>query len=408
MAIIGSVGFADHIDVNTKILTVGYSVDTIIDVLQDPDNNLIDLFYATYSGSINWNNGEYIARDGADGVPVDSPFYIGNVGFFIPVSGDGSYGLITDGGNFQVEIAAFAASGQSVFGLNSLVPDVAYGSAFGDVISVYGGDDTVYAGDGNDTVLAGAGADFVYGQAGADKLVGGAGDDKLDGGDGNDTIFAGSGNDTVYGGAGTDILDLNYAAGPTVTTFTSAVDGVSAGSGIDSETFFRVERIYGSNFVDLINGGSGDDYFAGRAGADFLSGGGGNDTLLGQDGADTLAGGNGNDFMSGGAGSDVFRFDTPLDAISNVDKISDFSNFSDQIQLDGAIFAALGGPGPLAQNSFYQVGIGTFDSQDRIIYNAANGLLYYDADGAGGAAAIRFAQLTNMPATLNAGDFQVV
>ncbi|HEX8257601.1 MAG TPA: hypothetical protein VF589_08195, partial [Allosphingosinicella sp.] len=39
-------------------------------------------------------------------------------------------------------------------------------------------------------------------------------------------------------------------------------------------------------------------------------------------------------------------------------------------------------------------GAAAADANDRIIYNAANGSLYYDADGSGAAAQILFARVT--------------
>jgi Ca2+-binding RTX toxin-like protein len=47
------------------------------------------------------------------------------------------------------------------------------------------------------------------------------------------------------------------------------------------------------------------------------------------------------------------------------------------------------------------------DADDRIVYNTTTGALYYDADGAGGDAAIQFAILTGSPDTVTAADFVV-
>ena len=48
--------------------------------------------------------------------------------------------------------------------------------------------------------------------------------------------------------------------------------------------------------------------------------------------------------------------------------------------------------GALDANAF-RIGAAAADAEDRIIYNANNGNLSYDADGVGGAAATRFAIL---------------
>jgi len=47
----------------------------------------------------------------------------------------------------------------------------------------------------------------------------------------------------------------------------------------------------------------------------------------------------------------------------------------------------------LASAAFW-VGSAAHDSSDRIVYNSANGALYYDADGSGAGAAVPFANLS--------------
>ena len=45
----------------------------------------------------------------------------------------------------------------------------------------------------------------------------------------------------------------------------------------------------------------------------------------------------GNDTLLGGDGNDNFRFDTPLNAATNVDTLSDFVSANDTIQLATAV-----------------------------------------------------------------------
>ena len=51
--------------------------------------------------------------------------------------------------------------------------------------------------------------------------------------------------------------------------------------------------------------------------------------------------------------------------------------------------------------------VGAHDASDRVIYNMTTGSLYYDPDGTGGTAAVRFAVLTGSPDALTNADFVV-
>jgi Ca2+-binding RTX toxin-like protein len=48
------------------------------------------------------------------------------------------------------------------------------------------------------------------------------------------------------------------------------------------------------------------------------------------------------------------------------------------------------------------------NTDDRIIYNAANGAQLYDADGRGGVAAIQIETITGLTGSLSAADFLVI
>jgi Ca2+-binding RTX toxin-like protein len=81
---------------------------------------------------------------------------------------------------------------------------------------------------------------------------------------------------------------------------------------------------------------------------------------------------------------------------------------TDQIRLDHDVFAALP-QGTMAAAKFYS-GPGVItahDTDDRIVYDTTTGTLYYDADGAGGTAAVAFAVLSNL-AVITAADFMIV
>lgn len=65
------------------------------------------------------------------------------------------------------------------------------------------------------------------------------------------------------------------------------------------------DTIYGSSYVDFINGDAGNDWLFGYGGDDALLGWAGNDILQGGDGSDLLHGGDGDDQLYGGAGADA-------------------------------------------------------------------------------------------------------
>lgn len=113
--------------------------------------------------------------------------------------------------------------------------------------------------------------------------------------------------------------------------------------------------------------------------------------------------------MRGGDGADIFVFDTALNAATNVDSIADFHHGVDHINLQQTIFAALGAGSLNAAN--FNSGTGTpngLDADDFIYYDKTSGSLYYDADGSGAGAAVKFAVLSTHPSDLSASDFNIV
>ena len=177
---------------------------------------------------------------------------------------------------------------------------------------------------------------------------------------------------------------------------------------------FRGTGAVATQVLDLgneaLSGSAAADTLYGKNGVnDLIIGGAGADRLYALSGHDKIRGGLGNDNLSGGAGRDAFVFDTALDAATNTDRIGDFVAIDDAIQIDNAVFAALGAAtGTLAAAKFYASATGTaHDADDRILYNATTGVLSYDADGNGAAAAVQFAVLTTKP-VITAADFVVI
>jgi trimeric autotransporter adhesin len=334
-----------------------------------------------------------------------------------------------------------------------------------DIIVLGAGDDTLRGGAGLDTLNGGAGADALFGDAGNDIIVGGIGADTMSGGLGDDRLYvdnaldvvteaagAGTGsdsifatvsytiaanverlylqgagnisgtgldgqNDIIYGNAHNNILDgktggdnLNGGLGDDqyyVNTSTDVVnEAAGAGTGLDTifaQTSYtmalNVEKLYlldGGNYN--ANGRDGqNDFLAGNIGANILNG---------FSGDDVIRGGLGNDTLTGGLGLDIFQFLTAPHTVSNHDTITDFSVADDTIQMDNAIYTLLGANGVLAANLFKNL-LTAQDADDRILYDQANGNLYYDSNGLAAGGVTLFADVTNGLA-LTAADFVVV
>ena len=154
--------------------------------------------------------------------------------------------------------------------------------------------------------------------------------------------------------------------------------------------------------VLAVFGNDGSDRLTGGARADQLFGDGGNDRLVGAAGNDILGGGSGFDTLTGGPGRDQFVFETGLDPLHNVDRITDFAPHIDKIFLGDDIFQHLGHDGTLSAARFLIGAAGGPGAH--IIYNPSNGFLLYDSDGPGGAGAEHFATL-NPHLALHSTDF---
>jgi Ca2+-binding RTX toxin-like protein len=155
---------------------------------------------------------------------------------------------------------------------------------------------------------------------------------------------------------------------------------------------------------DVITGSIGNDKLFGGDGDDWLRGDAGNDALQGAAGNDTLAGGVGKDRLNGGAGADSFVFDTAASK-TNVDRVSDFVHLQDTLVFDSAVFSAL--TLGLLDPAGFSLGTLATTADQHLIYDQTSGSLWYDADGAGGAAQQLVATLTNH-AALAAADILVL
>ncbi len=151
-------------------------------------------------------------------------------------------------------------------------------------------------------------------------------------------------------------------------------------------------------------GSNGNDTLIGGRGRDKLSGGLGVDVLFGKQGHDTL---------TGGSGQDVFILDTKPHARTNVDRIKDFNVKDDVIYLDNGFFKKLGAKGSLEHpaklsSKMFWKGAKAHDRNDHVLYDPKSGVLAYDPDGTGHAAAVRFALVSKNLASLSHKDFLVI
>jgi Ca2+-binding RTX toxin-like protein len=140
--------------------------------------------------------------------------------------------------------------------------------------------------------------------------------------------------------------------------------------------------------------------------ADSLVGTGGSDRIYGRGGNDTIAGGPGKDIALGGPGKDRFDFDTTLGkgtGKAGVDILADFKPGKDMIGLDATVFAAIG---PTLDAGEFRKGGKTKDGNDFALLKKS-GALFYDADGNGDGAKIKFAKL-GATKGLDHDDFLVI
>lgn len=320
-------------------------------------------------------------------------------------------------------------------------------------------------GSGNLDATGNALNNIITGNNEANKIFGGAGIDTLYGNDGDDWLNGGVGADTLYGGLGNDTYTLDSAAdrimeqGEGVDTAYSTVSMSHEMIGADVENLVLLGKLAlhatGNDLANNINGNAGANRLDGGAGTDTLSGGLGNDvyiidnegdivtellkqgtdrieasvsytlsanvenitlagngdinakgnalanTLNGNTAANRLDGGLGRDTLSGGAGADIFVFSTAL-GTSNIDTIIDFDVTVDTIELEASIFTGLAS----STTNFFTFGAALY-ADDRILYNAKTGGLWYDEDGNGAAAAVQFAILSKN-LTLTAADFVII
>jgi len=361
--------------------------------------------------------------DSASGVTV----YLDAVGFHGSAQGDTLSGI---------ENLAGSNHDDELFGTNA--PNTLWGMDGEDWLEALGGVDTLYGGDGNDFLRGGSGADTINGGDGLDMaaytlsgvgvyvslisdlgfggeaerdtlisieslggswhddlLVGDDGPNELAGLAGNDTLKGGGGADTLRGDRGSDTLvggrndDTYYIDNPNNVDIANDIITELSGEGND--------RVFVSASYTLNEGADVETLTINPTYPTVdinLTGNSSGNVVRGNDGDNVINGRQGNDELIGLGGQDWFLFDTPLDAMWNVDTITNFSVVDDTIRLDDDIFSSALTPGSSVASSQFVVGTAALEDTDRIIYDNTTGDVFYDGDGTGPTAAIRFARLS--------------
>ena len=348
--------------------------------------------------------------------------------------------------------------------IGTLGDNIMTGAAGSDTFTGAAGNDRQFGGDGNDRQFGGDGNDRLFGGDGNDRLFGGDGiAEVLAGGLGDDFFVARHAGTMIVENVGNGSADIVVAA---VSFGLASDDNIETLTTIDAAATSAI-NLTGNALAQLIVGNAGDNRLEdGLGAADTLTGGKGNDTyvvrnagtviveaagggtadqvlvsvsfalaandnikvlaitnsagtkaihltgnvlrqsLTGNDGNNRLDGGAGSDSLTGANGADVFVFSTALGS-SNMDTITDYSVASDRIEVDDAVFVGLtaGALGATAFSSNIN-GFATTASQ-RIIYETDTGFLWFDADGDGAAARVRFADLAS-GLVMAANEFLVI
>jgi hypothetical protein len=279
------------------------------------------------------------------------------------------------------------------------------GGSSNSIVRGTGGADTIKVSNQGASINGLGGNDLIEGGAGRDIINGGAGSDILIGKSGHDVYVVDNINDKVFETT-TQFSKTDAGGNDTIKTWVS--QDLNSHTGVQ---FIERVILLGSNDLNCL-GNDRANTISGNIGNNILEGRRGSDIISGDEGDDVLIGGLGRDRLSGGDGADAFVFNTKPNATSNLDSITDFSRAEgDGIRLSKAVFAGFGYTGTLLAENFYAAAGATKaqDATDRIVYNTTTGVLYYDADGLGGTAAVAVAQLgaSTHPA-LVFGDLQII
>ncbi len=396
----------------------GDGLDTILDSSGVNDRLIIGGESAFDKGALPF---EFEVFRGADNLvvreladPANQAVTIAN--FFITDSieqfkfSDSPFGVFTfnTAGTPNADFIVLGAS------LTSPENDVVFAGDGDDVIYANGGDDDIDGGTGNDHLIGGLGADILDGGSGFNDIFGGAGDDLLTAGGGDDHyIFQpGDGFDIIIDGGGEDLIQ--YIAATSLTNAQRAGNDLIlelSGDVITIVNHFTGGQIEllelgpGGQVALLSDGGFGTNFL------DVLFGGFGDDTLQGHDGNDLIAGGPGADTLAGGAGADTFKYFSLADlshafdgqvGLQTGDFILDFQSGTESITfLDTAFGSSLFFTTVANYNG---TNAGVSPGIEHVVFDPNSSTLYWDNDSATNGYSV---VATTPGTTISAGDIVV-
>ncbi|MET7245588.1 calcium-binding protein [Methylobacterium sp. EM32] len=202
--------------------------------------------------------------------------------------------------------------------------------------------------------------------------------------------------------AGVRSLDLTVVDHPVFVTLTATAPSQPAG-------------IIGDDGANTLTGDQAANLISGLGGADRLSGNGGNDTLMGGAGDDTLIGGAGDDLLIGGSGADVLQGGTGADIYSlgqageGIDRIRGFVRGEDVVEVSASGFGGGLAAGANLAGHFTTNTTGRANSPagvGQFVFESDALRLWWDKDGAGGAAAVQIATFDG-GVQISASDFKI-
>ena len=207
------------------------------------------------------------------------------------------------------------------------------GSNFDDIIIGSSARNQILGEAGDDTIITAGGNDVVWGDGGDDSLIGSSA---------GETFYGGEGADRIDGAGGNDWARYDNA---TARVEVSLLSGTGTAGEAVGDTLLNLEFLWGSNFDDVLEGSNGINQIRGGAGDDRIVGHRANDILEGFSGADTF----------------VFNLD------DGIDRINAFEMGTDLIEIT-------------AVSSFADLSVSNFRGDAAIAYDQGDVILLTGID----------------------------